>query len=99
MPYVVGVEILYEVPLDRQLAMLQAHAATDAVSTTMWKRALRALGVGIEAGVSPQCRVPLQVCLLGLCMLDDTCIAQPVLRLVASHTCLASVVLSLQRHA
>jgi hypothetical protein len=28
----------------------------------MWKRALRALGVGVEAGVSPQCRVPLQVC-------------------------------------
>lgn len=27
----------------------------------MWKRALRALDVGVEAGVSPQCRVPLQV--------------------------------------
>lgn len=27
----------------------------------MWKRALRALNIGVEAAVSPQCRVPLQV--------------------------------------
>ena len=39
----------------------QAHAATDAISQAMWKRALRALGVGVEAAVSPQCCVPLQV--------------------------------------
>ncbi len=39
----------------------QAHAATDAISKSMWKRALRALNVGVEAAVSPQCRVPLQV--------------------------------------
>ena len=41
--------------------MMQAHAATDAISQMMWKRALRALGVGVEAAVSPQCCVPLQV--------------------------------------
>lgn len=40
---------------------VQAHAASDAISRSMWKRALRALNVGVEAAVSPQCRVPLQV--------------------------------------
>ena len=55
-----GLEVCVAVH-DRQCAAPQAHAATDAVSRAMWKRALRALGVGVEAGVSPQCRVPLQV--------------------------------------
>ena len=55
-----GLEVCVAVH-DRQCAAPQAHAATDAVSRAMWKRALQALGVGVEAGVSPQCRVPLQV--------------------------------------
>ena len=38
----------------------QAHAATATVTRSMWKRALRALDVGVEAAASPQCAVPLQ---------------------------------------
>lgn len=33
---------------------------TDVVDRTMWKRAMRALDVGVEAAASPQCAVPLQ---------------------------------------
>ncbi|KAL4423762.1 hypothetical protein ABPG75_001063 [Micractinium tetrahymenae] len=41
-------------------AVLQAHGAiTDIVSPAMWKRAMRALGVGVEAATSPSCMVPL----------------------------------------
>ncbi len=39
---------------------MQAHAATEVMSRAMWKRALRALDVGVEAAASPQCAVPLQ---------------------------------------
>lgn len=43
-------------------AVLQAHGAiTDIVSPAMWKRAMRALGVGVEAATSPSCMVPLSV--------------------------------------
>ncbi len=37
-----------------------AHGAADgAMTRAMWKRALRAVGVGVEAAVSPNCLVPL----------------------------------------
>ena len=39
--------------------VLTAHGAGPAVSRAMWKRALRALGVGVEAAVLPDCAVPL----------------------------------------
>lgn len=39
--------------------VLTAHGAGPAVSRAMWKRALRAMGVGVEAAVSPHCMVPL----------------------------------------
>ncbi len=40
---------------------LQAHAltSTDTISQRMWKRAMRALDVGVEAATSPRCMVPL----------------------------------------
>lgn len=41
--------------------MWQAHAATDAISTVMWKRALQALSVGVEAATHPDCNVSIQV--------------------------------------
>lgn len=49
-------------------AVLQAHGSiTDIVSPAMWSRAVRALGVGVEAATSPACMVPLLVSLsLGL---------------------------------
>lgn len=39
--------------------VLTAHGAGRAVSRAMWKRALRAMGVGVEAAVLPNCAVPL----------------------------------------
>lgn len=39
--------------------LLQAHAGGLSVDTATWKRALRALDVGVEAAASPSCRVPL----------------------------------------
>ena len=40
--------------------VLTAHGAPGAaVSRAMWRRALRALGVGVEAAVLPNCMVPL----------------------------------------
>ncbi len=36
-----------------------AHGAGPAMTRAMWKRALRAMGVGVEAAVSPNCMVPL----------------------------------------
>lgn len=36
-----------------------AHGAGPAMRRPMWKRALRAMGVGVEAAVSPHCAVPL----------------------------------------
>lgn len=43
-------------------AVLQAHGAiTDIVTLAMWKRAVRALDVGVEAATSPSCMVPLTV--------------------------------------
>ncbi len=49
--------------------VLQAHAAVPDLATgegsivtdAMWKRALRAADVGVEAATSPTCQVPLQV--------------------------------------
>ena len=40
--------------------VLGAHGPAGSVPRPMWKRALRALGVGVEAAASPQCKVPLQ---------------------------------------
>lgn len=40
--------------------VMQAHGTTKAVSRSMWKRAMRAMDVGVEAAASPQCMVPLQ---------------------------------------
>lgn len=37
----------------------QAHAGSTLFSCTMWRRALRALDVGVEAATSPTCMVPL----------------------------------------
>ena len=43
-------------------AVLAAHGSiTDIVTPVMWKRAVRALGVGVEAATSPACMVPLMV--------------------------------------
>lgn len=43
-------------------AVLQAHGSiTDIVSPAMWSRAVRAVGVGVEAATSPACMVPLLV--------------------------------------
>ena len=39
--------------------VLTAHGAGRAVSRAMWKRALRALGIGVEAAVLPNCAVSL----------------------------------------
>ena len=39
--------------------VLTAHGAGPSLRRAMWKRALRALGVGVEAAVLPDCRVPL----------------------------------------
>ena len=41
--------------------MMQAHGGTPAMARFMWKRALRAMGVGIEAATSPHCLLPVQV--------------------------------------
>lgn len=38
---------------------LQAHSGSAAVDASTWKRALKALDVGVEAAASPSCRVPL----------------------------------------
>lgn len=43
-------------------AVLAAHGSiTDIVTPAMWKRSVRALGVGVEAATSPACMVPLMV--------------------------------------
>ena len=42
--------------------MMQAHGGTPAVARPMWKRALRAVGVGVEAAASPHCLLPVQAC-------------------------------------
>lgn len=39
--------------------VMGAHGAGPAMTRAMWKRALRAVGVGVEAAVSPNCCVPL----------------------------------------
>lgn len=39
--------------------VLGAHGAGPAVSDAMWRRALRATGVGVEAAATPSCTVPL----------------------------------------
>jgi hypothetical protein len=47
-------------------AVLHAHAAPGgAVSDVMWKRAVRALDVGVAAATSPTCQVPLTASTLG----------------------------------
>ncbi|KAK9834027.1 hypothetical protein WJX81_004391 [Elliptochloris bilobata] len=40
-------------------AVLGAHGGGPAVSEEMWRRALRAAGVGVEAASTPSCTVPL----------------------------------------
>jgi hypothetical protein len=48
-------------------AVLHAHGSiTNIVTPAMWKRAVKALGVGMEAATSPACMVPLPVS-LGAC--------------------------------
>lgn len=42
------------------VTVMQAHAEAECMQRSMWKRALRATGVGVEAAASPQCMVPLQ---------------------------------------
>lgn len=42
------------------VTVLQAHGGSEALARSMWKRALRAIGVGAQAAASPQCMVPLQ---------------------------------------
>ena len=42
------------------VAVTQAHGDSKCMQRSMWKRALRATGVGVEAAASPQCMVPLQ---------------------------------------
>ena len=43
-------------------AVLAAHGGdAAAVTPAMWKRALRAVDVGVEAATSPTCQVPLSV--------------------------------------
>lgn len=46
--------------------MMSAHGATPAMETYMWKRALRAVGVGVEAAASSNCLLPIQVLCLPL---------------------------------
>lgn len=41
--------------------MMQAHGDSPAMQRFMWKRALRAVGVGVEAACSPHCLLPVQV--------------------------------------
>lgn len=40
--------------------MMQAHGDSPAMQRFMWKRALRAVGVGVEAACSPHCLLPVQ---------------------------------------
>ena len=42
------------------VTVLQANSGSERLQKVMWKRALRAVGVGVEAAASPQCMVPLQ---------------------------------------
>ena len=42
------------------VTVLQANSGSERLRKPMWKRALRAVGVGVEAAASPQCMVPLQ---------------------------------------
>ena len=42
------------------VTVLQANSSSERLRKPMWKRALRAVGVGVEAAASPQCMVPLQ---------------------------------------
>lgn len=42
------------------VTVLQANSGSERLKRSMWKRALRAMGVGVEAAASPQCIVPLQ---------------------------------------
>ena len=42
------------------VSVMQAHGSSPLLQRCMWKRALRAMGVGVEAAASPQCMVPLQ---------------------------------------
>lgn len=42
------------------VTVLQANSGSERLERAMWKRVLRAVGVGAEAAASPQCMVPLQ---------------------------------------
>lgn len=42
------------------VTVMQANSSSESLQKSMWKRALRAIGVGVEAAASPQCMVPLQ---------------------------------------
>jgi len=42
------------------VSVMQANGTAPCMQRGMWKRALRAIGVGVEAAASPQCMVPLQ---------------------------------------
>ena len=42
------------------VTVMQANGGSKSLKREMWKRALRAVGVGVEAAASPQCMVPLQ---------------------------------------
>ena len=41
------------------VTVMQAHGGSGILPSPLWKRALRAVGVGVEAAASPQCMVPL----------------------------------------
>lgn len=42
------------------VSIMQTHGTSALMKRSMWRRALRAVGVGAEAAASPQCMVPLQ---------------------------------------
>ena len=50
--------------IEHALEFLGAHALACLINIvslcSMWKRAMRAMDVGVEAAASPQCMVPLQ---------------------------------------
>jgi len=69
-------------------AVLGAHGAGPAVSAPMWRRGLRAAGVGVEAAATPSCDVPLMARLALVDALGQLLVrahGMPVSMLVPQH--------------
>ena len=73
--------------------VMGAHGAGPAVGRPMWRRALRAMGVGVEAAASPRCGVPLQARLELVAAIGQVQARAPA-RAVAHHYALVACTLA-----